>query len=47
MHSAAALFAAGIAINKLDSKRQIYQQCIDVLTLTSLNIVMAFFNTHK
>ena len=47
MHSGGALFAAGIAIGKVDSKRQIYQQCIDVLVLTSLNIAMAFFNTHK
>lgn len=47
LHSGGALFAAGIALSKVDSKEQIYQQCIDVLVLTSFNIIMAFFNTHK
>jgi hypothetical protein len=47
LHSGGALFAAGIALSKVDSKQQIYQQCVDVLVLTALNVAMAFFNTHK
>jgi hypothetical protein len=45
--SGAAIFAASIAITKTDSTQQLYFECIDVIVLTSINAVMAFFNTHK
>lgn len=47
IHSGAAIFAAGIAITKTNTKQQLFHECIDVMVLTGLNIVMAFFNTHK
>jgi len=47
VHSGAAIFAAGIAITKTNSTEQLYFECVDVIVLTSVNAVMAFFNTHK
>ena len=47
IHSGGAIFAAGIAITKTNTKQQLFHECIDVMVLTGLNIVMAFFNTHK
>jgi hypothetical protein len=47
IHSGAAIFAAGIALTYTNSKEQLFHECIDVIVLTGLNAIMAFFNTHK
>lgn len=47
IHSGAAIFAAGIALTKTNSREQLFHECIDVIVLTGLNVVLAFFNTHK
>jgi hypothetical protein len=47
IHSGAAIFAAGIALTKTNNKEQLFHECIDVIVLTALNVVLAFFNTHK
>jgi len=31
----------------VSSKSQLFHECIDVIVLTGLNVVLAFFNTHK
>ena len=47
VHSGGAIFSAALALPKTDDTQQLYMECIDVIVLTSLNLVMAFFNTHK
>ena len=47
MHSGAAIFAAAVAFKYIDSTQQIFYESIDVIVLTSLNAVLAFFNAHK
>jgi hypothetical protein len=47
IHSGAAIFAAGIGLTKTNTKQQLFHECIDVIVLTGLNVVLAFFNTHK
>ena len=46
-HSGAAIFAAAIAFRYVNTTYQIYYECIDVIVLTGLNVVLAFFNTSK
>ena len=46
-HSGAAIFAAAIALKYIDPLGQIHYEAIDVIVLTSLNVLLAFFNTHK
>ena len=47
IHSGGAIFAAGIALTKTKDKEQLFHECIDVIVLTGVNVVLAFFNTHK
>ena len=47
VHSGAAIFAAAVAFKYIDSTQQIFYESIDVIVLTSLNAVLAFFNAHK
>jgi hypothetical protein len=47
IHSGGAIFAAAIALTKTNPKEQLFHECIDVIVLTGLNVVLAFFNTHK
>ena len=47
VHSGGAIFAAGIALTKTNMKEQLFHECVDVIVLTGLNVVLAFFNTHK
>lgn len=47
VHSGAAIFAAGVALTKTNSKEQLFHECIDVIVLTGVNVALAFFNTHK
>lgn len=46
-HSGAAIFAAAVALKYIDPLQQVYYEAIDVIVLTSLNVLLAFFNTHK
>jgi hypothetical protein len=45
--SGGAIFAAAISLSKTDPTEQLYFECVDVIVLTSINALMAFFNTHK
>lgn len=47
VHSGGAIFAATVAFKYIDSKEQVFYECVDVIVLTSLNAVLGFFNSHK
>lgn len=46
-HSGGAIFSVITIIKLADPKTQFFHACIDVLIVTSLNIVLAFFNAMK
>ncbi len=47
IHSGGAIFSVITIIKLADPKTQMFHACIDVLIVTGLNIVMAFFNAMK
>lgn len=47
LHSAAAVFAAAAAIPYTTSFTQPYYACVDVIVVTSINAILAFFNVMK
>jgi hypothetical protein len=47
VHSGAAIFGASVALSKVDSSTQLHYACLDVIIVTSINVVMAFFNAMK
>lgn len=47
VHSGAAIFAAAVAFKYINSKEQVFYECIDVIVLSSINAILAFFNAHK
>jgi hypothetical protein len=46
-HSGGAIFAAAIALQYVSHRDQVYYECLDVIVLSSVNVLLAFFNTHK
>lgn len=47
LHSGAAIFAVGIAIGTVTKQSQLYYECIDVIVVTAMNALLAFFNVMK
>lgn len=47
LHSGAAIFAAGISIGTVTKQSQLYYECVDVIVVTAINAIMAFFNVMK
>lgn len=45
--SGAAIFAVSVAVGSAGKQTQLFYECIDVIVLTSLNVVLAFFNVMK
>lgn len=46
-HSGAAIYSASAAINSATLMSQLYFACIDVIVITSINVIMAFLNVLK
>ena len=47
IHSGSAIFSVISIIKVADNKTQFFHACIDLLIVTSLNIIFAFFNAMK
>lgn len=47
IHSGSAIFSVTTIIKLADPKTQFFHSCMDVLIVTGLNIVFAFFNVMK
>ena len=46
-HSGAAIFSAAVALKYINGQEQVFYESVDVIVLTAVNVLMAFFNTHK
>lgn len=47
IHSGSAIFSVITIIKIADNKTQFFHACLDLLIVTSINIVFAFFNAMK
>eukprot|EP00919_Chromeraceae_sp_WS-2016_P000435 GHVR01001093.1.p1 GENE.GHVR01001093.1~~GHVR01001093.1.p1 ORF type:complete len:151 (+),score=4.51 GHVR01001093.1:2740-3192(+) len=47
LHSGGAIFAVSVAIKNVSPNTQLYYECIDVIIVTSMNVIMAFTNALK
>jgi hypothetical protein len=47
IHSGGAIFSVITIIKTADPKTQFFHSCLDVLIVTSVNIIFAFFNAFK
>lgn len=47
LHSGAAIFAAVVAVISAEHSTQLFYACIDVIVVTSVNVIFAFFNVLK
>ena len=47
IHSGSAIFSVITIIKLADSSSQFFHSCLDLLIVTSLNIIFAFFNAMK
>lgn len=47
LHSGGAIFAVSVAVGTATKQSQLFYECIDVIVLTSLNVIFAFFNVVK
>lgn len=46
-HSGGAIFSAAVGLKYIPSQEQVHYEALDVIVLSSVNALLAFFNTHK
>jgi hypothetical protein len=47
LHSATAIFASAVALRYVHHSSQLFYSCIDVIVVTLLNAIFAYFNVRK